>query len=88
MVCFMREEVTIWERRNSVKGMTLQGDLCYLASCRFLEKYKAFAQPTYCKSHMWMPHLAMQGTWVQSLVREVRSNMLWGNEAHVPGHVP
>ena len=32
--------------------------------------------------------LAMQGTWVQSLVREVRSHMLWGNEAHVPGHVP
>ena len=29
-------------------------------------------------------HLPMQGTWVRSLVRELRSHMLRGNLAHIP----
>ena len=29
-------------------------------------------------------HLAMQGTWVWSLVRKLRFHVLWSNEAHAP----
>ena len=29
-------------------------------------------------------HLPMKGTWVQSLVREPRSHVLWGNLVRVP----
>ena len=29
-------------------------------------------------------HLLMQGMWVQSLVRELRSHLLWGNQTQVP----
>ena len=29
-------------------------------------------------------HLPMQGIWVRSLVRELRSHTLWSNYAHIP----
>ena len=29
-------------------------------------------------------HLLMQGMWVRSLVRELRSHLLWGNQTQVP----
>ena len=48
-----------WCKRNDCpRGPTLFG---FMQVSR-VEKYKAFVQSTYCKSRMWMSHLAMQGT--------------------------
>ena len=37
---------------------------------------------TFLVAQCWRRHLPAQGTWVWSLVRELRSHMLQGNQAH------
>ena len=56
---------------------------CKSTILQFFKKFKKILSGTSLVVQWLRIHLPMQGTWVRSLVGELRSHMPWGNEAHM-----